>query len=80
MVGGGVQQDHGQGAHGGGGHHNTLQCDSPVHTYICGCTTMLLSNQRPKDIGLLQIESPRLLQWDCLVDLLSRLSKTFTNF
>ena len=68
LVGGGVQQDRGHGVHGEGGHHSTLQCDSPVRVYNYGCNTMHTSNPRPKDIGLLQIESLRLLQWDCLVD------------
>ena len=68
FCGGGVRQDRGHGAHGEEDQHSTLQCDIPVRTYNHDCTTMHPPNQRPKDIGLLQIESLRLLQWDCLVD------------
>ena len=63
-----IQQDHGDGAHGEGGQDSTIQCDSPDRMFRLRLYCNALSNQRPKDIGLLQIKSPRLLQWDCLVD------------
>ena len=64
FCGGGVGQDCGHGAHGEKDQHSTLQCDIPVCNPSHGCTIMHQPNQRPKDIGLLQIKSPRLSQWD----------------
>ena len=68
LVGGGVQQDRGDGAYGEGAQDSTIHCDSPDRTFNLWLYCNALSNQGPKDIGLLQIKSPRLLQWDCLVD------------
>ena len=47
LVGGGVQQDRGDGAHGEGGQDSTLQCDSPDRMFYLRLYCNALINQRP---------------------------------